>query len=148
MQLGEERGQVPTELLKTLEDGVAPWDICLLRLTCQPVTDLPDELGQVVAVILDVLTGDIGNVLGVAVSFSVKDQRFFVFVGPAAVYRATDEQPQFVGHIEPRQALRIEFGPRDVVNPQGASLDNLDDLCHSSFSEAHCRKQQSYHDMV
>jgi hypothetical protein len=126
-------GQVRTETIETLKDGVTTGNVCVLGLAGEPIADLLDDLAWVVAMILDILTRDVGNVVGVAIPFPVQDQRLFLLVAASPKDGTSDEKAKLIGHVEPGEAFLVQFCPRDVVDAQSTIRDDLDDFVNAHF---------------
>lgn len=83
---------------------------------------------------LDILACDVGQEFLMARRFGIQDQAGFAASILATEDTRADAQPQFEGHVEPRQlVLRIGFRSTDVMHAQRALLRDADGLADTGL---------------
>jgi hypothetical protein len=83
---------------------------------------------------LNILAGDVGNELSVAVIFRVEDKQVFPPQMTPTESPAAKIDPQFQWHVEPRQQARlIGFHARKIVDAQPALRNQPHDLVYADF---------------
>jgi len=77
---------------------------------------------------LNILSRNVTDVLLVAIAVDIQDEAGFAFLRPVAEPASPEEDAEFKGHVEPREAARVWFCPGDVVNTPMAFPDDARDL--------------------
>src|SRR5260370_14928053 len=100
----------------------------------------------------DILTGDVGNELLVAVLIVIEDERPFLPLIFGSIPLAAKEESEFEGHVEARQSGHgIQRHSRKVVYAVAALFDHSFDLVYSKIPSilflegAACDKAQVIH---
>jgi len=83
----------------------------------------------------NILSGNIGTKLLIAIAGTIKDEAGFQLVCPRAKPPGAKEEAKLQGHVEAWQAsIGPNFSARNVMNSISAVFDDLGNLIHAYFS--------------
>ncbi|MDR7103971.1 hypothetical protein [Croceicoccus sp. BE223] len=84
---------------------------------------------------MNIHPGEIRDELLIAEALNVEDQQPLVVLGAVSVALGTEEKTEFKGHVEAGEVvISVEFGPREIMDPVPAFLDQPVELLDPSLA--------------